>query len=59
MGRQLLGDVSANGFYPRDGNGNSLSVLSDVWITNLDSPGKIYKQKIRIIKGMVVEMTNT
>lgn len=55
----VLGDVSANGFYPRDGNGNSLSVLSDVWITNLDSPGKIYKQKIRIIKGMVVEMTNT
>ena len=56
---EVLGDVSANGFYPRDGNGNSLSVLSDVWITNLDSPGKIYKQKIRIIKGMVVEMTNT
>ena len=55
----VLGDVSANGFYPRDGNGNSLSVLSDVWITNLDSPGKVYKQKIHIVKGMVIEMTNT
>jgi hypothetical protein len=56
---EVLGDVSANGFYPRDGNGNSLSVLSDVWITNLDSPGKVYKQKIHIVKGMVIEMTNT
>ena len=56
---EVLGDVSANGFYPRDGNGNSLSVLSDVWITNLDSPGKVYKQKIHIVKGMVMEMTNT
>lgn len=36
-----------------------MNVLSDVWITNLDSPGKIYKQKIHIVKGMVVEMTNT
>lgn len=56
---EVLGDVSANGFYPRDGNGNPLSVLSDVWITNLDSPGKVYKQKIHIVKGMVIEMTNT
>ena len=56
---EVLGDVSANGFYPRDGNGNSLSVLSDVWITNLDSPGKVYKQKIHIVKGMVIEMTKT
>lgn len=56
---EVLGDVSANGFYPRDGNGNSLSALSDVWITNLDSPGKVYKQKIHIVKGMVIEMTNT
>ena len=55
----VLGDVSANGFFPRDGNGAVMNVLSDVWITNLDSPGKIYKQKIHIVKGMVVEMTNT
>lgn len=55
----VLGDVSANGFFPRDGNGTVMNVLSDVWITNLDSPGKIYKQKIHIVKGMVVEMTNT
>lgn len=55
----VLGDVSANGFFPRNGNGAVMNVLSDVWITNLDSPGKIYKQKIHIVKGMVVEMTNT
>lgn len=46
---EVLGDVSANGFYPRDGNGNNISVVSDKTIKFIDG------SRVRIIKGMIAE----
>ncbi|MFK2681143.1 hypothetical protein ACIXT9_02465 [Bacteroides fragilis] len=48
---EVLGDVSANGFYPRDGNGNTMSVVSDSWIVINDMVGR----KFRVVKGIIVE----
>lgn len=45
------GDVSANAFYPRDGNGNVMSVVSDSWITINDMIGR----KFHVVKGIIVE----
>lgn len=48
---EVLGDVSANGFYPRDGNGNTMQVVSDSWIVINDMIGR----KFRVVKGIIVE----
>lgn len=45
------GDVSANAFYPRDGSGNTMPVVSDSWITINDMIGR----KIHVVKGIIVE----
>lgn len=45
------GDVSANAFYPRDGSGNTMSVVSDSWISINDMIGR----KIHVVKGIIVE----
>lgn len=45
------GDVSANAFYPRDGSGNTMSVVSDSWISINDMIGS----KIHVVKGIIVE----
>ena len=51
---RVLGDVTANGFFPSDGNGSYWSVISDSTITLLDpsTRGKTF----HIVKGLSVEI---
>lgn len=46
---EVLGDVSANGFFPRDGNGNTVSVVSDKTVKFIDG------SRVHVIKGMIVQ----
>lgn len=46
---EVLGDVSANGFFPRDSNGNTMSVVSDKTVKYIDG------SRMRVVKGLVVE----
>ena len=54
----VLGDVSANGFYPRDGNGNTMDVVSDIWVYGLKD-SNTFGYRAHIVKGIIVELKNT
>ena len=49
-----LGDVTANGFFPSDGNGSYWSVISDSTITLLDPSTR--GKTLHIVKGLIVEI---
>lgn len=51
----ILGDVSANGFFPRDGNGNTMGVVPDIWVYGLKD-SNTYGYKAHIVKGIIVEL---
>ena len=51
---RVLGDVTANGFFPSDGNGNYWSVISDSTITLLDPSTR--GKTLHIVKGLIVEI---
>ena len=51
---RVLGDVTANGFFPSDGNGNYWSVISDSTITLLDVSTR--GKTLHIVKGLIVEI---
>lgn len=51
---RVLGDVTANGFFPSDGNGSYWSVISDSTITLLDPSTR--GKTLHIIKGLIVEI---
>ena len=55
---KVLGDVSANGFYPRDGNGNTMDVVSDIWVYGLKD-SNTFGYRAHIVKGIIVELKNT
>ena len=48
------GDVSANGFFPRDSNGNTMSVVSDGNFAGLGGNGWT---NVRVVKGMIVSIS--
>lgn len=52
---EVLGDVSANGFFPRDGNGNTMGVVPDIWVYGLKD-SNTYGYKAHIVKGIIVEL---
>ena len=51
---RVLGDVTANGFFPSDGNGSYWSVISDSTITLLDPSTR--GKTLHIVKGLIVEI---
>ena len=51
---RVLGDVTANGFFPSDGNGSYWSVISDSTITLLDPSTR--GKTLNIVKGLIVEI---
>lgn len=51
---RVLGDVTANGFFPSDGNGSYWSVISDSTITLLDPSTR--GKTLHIVKGVIVEI---
>ena len=51
---RVLGDVTANGFFPSDGNGSCWSVISDSTITLLDPSTR--GKTLHIVKGLIVEI---
>lgn len=50
---RVLGDVSAEGFFPSDGNGNYWSVVSD---GHFAAFGESKAISIHVVKGLIVEM---
>lgn len=50
---RVLGDVSAEGFFPSDGNGNYWSVVSDGYFAAFGESKAI---SIHVVKGLIVEM---
>lgn len=51
---RVLGDVTANGFFPSNGNGGYWSVISDSTITLLDPSTR--GKTLHIVKGLIVEI---
>ena len=51
---RVLGDVTANGFFPSDVNGSYWSVISDSTITLLDPSTR--GKTLHIVKGLIVEI---
>jgi hypothetical protein len=51
---RVLGDVTANGFFPSDGNGSYWPVISDSTITLLDPSTR--GKTLHIVKGLIVEI---
>ncbi len=51
---RVLGDVTANGFFPSDGNGNYWSVISDSILSVQD--GSARGKVVHIVKGLIVEI---
>ena len=51
---RVLGDISANGFYPSDNNGGYKSVISDSSFAVLSSGGTAL---VHVFKGLIVDIT--